>query len=131
MTADWALDRFSGQRPLTTNKVRTMHRMAWATHVRHEREAWRLLAIAHQIPPLDVVTLTVTPLHRDRRSPQDVAACAPEAKAAIDGLVDAGVIPDDDPTHLLAVTFMPPWICGADGLRIRITHAPVKENNAA
>lgn len=116
----WHLDRFNGQRPLTVNKVRTMHRMAWANHVRQEREQWQLIAKRAEIPPQRCIRIIATPLHRDRRSPQDVAACAPEVKAAIDGLVDAGVIPDDDPTHLTEVIFRPPWVCGADGLRLTI-----------
>lgn len=40
--------------------------------------------------------------------PQDVAACAPAVKAAIDGLVDAGGLPDDSPQYVAKVTFLPP-----------------------
>lgn len=35
----------------------------------------------------------------------DVANSAPTVKAAIDGLVDAGVLPDDDTRHLLGPDF--------------------------
>jgi hypothetical protein len=39
---------------------------------------------------------------------------------AIDGLVDAGVLPDDDPTFVRSLTFHPPEIGGLDGLRLEI-----------
>lgn len=119
----WHLDRF-GSRPLTVNKVRTMHRMAWANYVKDERATWERLASGKNIPTLERACIVVTPLHKDRRSPQDVAACAPAVKAAIDGIVDAGVLPDDDPEHLLEVVFRPPWICGADGMRLTVEEAP-------
>jgi hypothetical protein len=118
----WNLDLF-GQRPLTVNKVATMHRQQWATRTRDERRAWALLAQAEKVPPLGRIRIVATPLHKDRRSPQDVAACAPAVKAAIDGLVDAGVIPDDNAEHLDEIVFRAPWVCGADGLRLEIIGA--------
>jgi hypothetical protein len=42
-------------------------------------------------------------------------------KAAIDGIVDAGVLDDDNPDHLLYVTFYPVEVIGRDGLRLTIT----------
>ncbi|HEY1119920.1 MAG TPA: hypothetical protein VGE43_19550 [Acidimicrobiales bacterium] len=120
MTAGpWHIDR-TGARPLTVNRVATMHRQAWATYTRTARRDWAHLARAACIPPQAAIRVIATPLHKDRRSPQDVSACAPEAKAGIDGLVDAGVIVDDDATHLTEVVFRPPWVCGVDGLRLSI-----------
>ena len=115
----WAV-KSVGVRPLTVNALVNLHRMAWAQHTAQTRSDWCWLARAARVQPCEAVELTVTPLHKDRRSPQDVAACAPEAKAAIDGLVDAGLIPDDSPAHLLCVTFLPPVICGEDGMAIDI-----------
>lgn len=57
---------------------------------------------------------------RSRRWRADVAACYPSVKAAIDGIVDAGVLDDDDDTHLLSVTFLPVAYGHGDGLRITI-----------
>jgi len=119
----WRL-RTTGSRPLTVNRVADMHRQAWATHTRGVRAVWAGLALQAKIPRLDCVRITVTPLHRDHRSPQDVAACSPEAKAAIDGLVDARVIPDDDPTHLLLVSFTPADICGVNGMALLVEEVP-------
>ena len=42
-------------------------------------------------------------------------------KAGLDGLVDAGVLPDDGPEHVTAVTFVPPERTGQDGLTITLT----------
>jgi hypothetical protein len=116
-----------GERPLTVNAVASLHRQQWATRTRSERRAWELLARAEKVPAMDRIRVVVTPLHKDRRSPQDCAACAPAVKAAVDGLVDAGVIPDDNPDHLDEITFRAPWVCGADGLRLRIVEVLAKE----
>lgn len=107
-----------GERPLTINRVINLHRQQWASITKAERHKWMLLTRQAKVPPLEQVSVTVIPLHQDRRSPQDVAACATAAKAAIDGLVDAGVMPDDSPAHLVSVTFLAPDICGRNGLRL-------------
>lgn len=116
----WTI-RDEGKRPLTVNAVSSLHRQAWAKSTKATRETWAWLAKAQRIPALDRIRVDVTPLHRDGRSPQDVAAAAPAAKAAIDGLVDAGVLTDDDQHHLVCITFWPPVICGVDGLELTIT----------
>lgn len=118
-----------GERPLTINKVMALHRMKWAAVTKVERQKWMLLARQANVPALAHVAVTVVPLHKDRRSPQDVAACAAAAKAAIDGLVDAGVMPDDSPEHLVSITFLPPEVCGSDGLRLVVEG--VAERSAA
>ena len=55
-----------------------------------------------------------------KRGPlQDTAACNPSVKAAIDGIVDAGIVPDDTGTYVRQITFLP-CIRGEDGLTIII-----------
>lgn len=120
MTRTWTI-RDEGERPLTTNAVMGLHRQAWAKHTRTTRATWWALAVHHKVPRLDAITVDVIPLHKNGRSPQDVAACAPHAKAAVDGLIDARVVPDDDPAHLLAIRFWPPRIDGVDGLELVVT----------
>lgn len=117
MTRTWQLTA-EGERPMTVNRLATLHRMQWANHTRTTRHHWSLLA--RNIPKINAATLIAQPLHKDRRSPQDVAACAPEVKAAVDGIIDAGVLTDDSPQYLRAITFLPPDICGVDGLRVTI-----------
>lgn len=110
----------TGARPFTVNKVAQSNRYTWAAHTKVARREWAWLAKAARVPRLNACTITVTPLHRNSASPQDVAACAPEAKAAIDGLVDARVLPDDTAEHVLSVRFLPPRICGVDGMELQI-----------
>ena len=105
---------------MTVNKVMGLHRQQWATHTRETRGRWHLLALEAGVPSLERAAFTVQPLHRDRRTPQDVAACVPEFKAALDGLVDAGVLFDDGPAYVESVTFLPPHVCGVDGLLVTI-----------
>lgn len=127
----------TGGRPLTVNAIVNLHRMAWAKKTKEIREEFALRAFAERNARpavnekaarrqtmFDMIDVEATPLHRDGRSPQDVAACAPHVKAAIDGLVDGGLIEDDDPTHLRSITFKQPCVCGEDGLRLVITEAP-------
>ena len=84
------------QRPWTTNSERTWHFQKRAARVRETRERFFWLAKEAKIPQLPKIDVAAVPLVKNRRSMQDVGACFPTVKAAIDGLVDAGVIPDDD-----------------------------------
>ena len=108
------------QRPWTANAERQWHHMKRASTVRDARERWGWLAKAAGIPHIETITITATPLRKNRASMPDVAACYPAVKAAIDGLVDAGIIDDDNPHHVKAVTFTAPQIVGHDGLRLEI-----------
>jgi crossover junction endodeoxyribonuclease RusA len=109
------------ERPWTANAERRMHYHERARRVREARTRWAWLTMAEKVPRLEAVSITAQPLARSRRWRADVAACYPTVKAAIDGIVDAGVIDDDDDRHLLAVTFLPVRYAGVDGLTITIT----------
>ncbi len=84
-----------------------MHYHAKARLVKEWRDAFALLARAAKVPHLDRVAVTVEVHLKGKRS-QDVGGCYPAAKAGIDGLVDAGVLDDDDPEHLVSLTFLAP-----------------------
>ena len=75
------------------------------------------------MPVLSQISVLVIPLAINKKSRPDCGACYPTVKAAIDGIVDAGVIADDNPDHLLSITFYPVDIAGRNGLRLI-----VKEN---
>lgn len=51
----------------------------------------------------------------------DVGAPILAVKAAIDGLVDARVLPDDGPKYVQRLTFEAPQIVGYHGLRLTLT----------
>lgn len=105
----------------SVNEERRWHWRQRADAQRQVREAAALLAakVGAQLTP---VTIEVTPLlPRGRR--QDAGNCVTVAKPAIDGLVDAGVIPDDSGRYLSAVTFRAPEPCeraADEGLRLTI-----------
>lgn len=84
------------------------------THRRHTadlREAARLVGLQARVRShgLTAATVRVRPTQtRQGGTLADVAAHLPAAKAVIDGLIDAGLLPDDDPKHLHSITFLPP-----------------------
>jgi crossover junction endodeoxyribonuclease RusA len=66
--------------------------------VKEWRTAFHLLAKEAKIPPMKWMAVTAEPFTTEAEGrQQDVAACNPAVKAAIDGIVDAGVLPDDSP----------------------------------
>ena len=113
-----------GRRPWTVNQERK--RGAYyerAEITRWWREMFKIAAIEADIPNFECIELTVTPILPDKKL-QDTGACFPTAKAAIDGLVDAGVIDDDAPRYVPKLTFLAPIVIkGKSGLRILI--API------
>ena len=94
--------------------------MERAQKVRDMRSAFGWLTKSQRVPLLDAISVIATPLVTDRRSMQDVGACFPAVKAAIDGLVDAGVILDDDPRYLKVLTFKAPEVGDVNGLRLEV-----------
>lgn len=82
-------------------RSRTIRRMAWL-------EA-RSAGLEPEAGPV-AVTVTVAYPRRGRHDPENFA---PSWKPAIDGLVDAGVLPDDDSTHVTRVA------CRADPRTVR------------
>lgn len=98
-----------------------MHYHAKAALTKEWREAFWAAAKQAKIPHLDRVAITAETHLRGRRS-QDVAGNYPAVKAGIDGLVDAGVIPQDDPEHLVSLTFLAPIFGAAvDQLTLVVT----------
>jgi hypothetical protein len=95
------------QKPWTTNAERAGNRWERATLVKQWRTAFFYLAKQHKIPPLLDVDIIAVPHQKNGRL-QDVGACNPAVKSAIDGLVDAHVMQDDSPKYLKSVTFLQP-----------------------
>jgi crossover junction endodeoxyribonuclease RusA len=77
-------------------------RLHWAQRARltaHWRELAAALARQAKVPALARAHVLAAYLPPDRRR-RDPANLYPTVKALVDGLVDAGVLPDDDATHL-------------------------------
>lgn len=111
------------QRPWTTNAERAGNRWERAKLTKEWREAFAWLARSNNIPKMRWISVTVEP-HQKTGVLQDVGACNPAVKAAIDGLVDAGIIIDDSPQYVKSLIFMQPikdrnslvlYIRGAEG----------------
>lgn len=110
----------SGRRPWTTNQERKKgSHYTRSEQTKWWREAFRDAAIEANIPHFKAITIQVTPILPDRKI-QDTAACYPSAKAAIDGLVDAGVIDDDAPKYVPTITFNAPVLSNYAGLKVLI-----------
>ena len=112
------------RRPWTTNAERRMNRYERAGYVKDMRQHATVLYRSHRLPRFRWCTVAALP-HQRRGPLQDVAACNPAVKAAIDGLIDAGRIEDDTPAHLPLVTFLAPQR-GADGLTLYVS-GPTEE----
>jgi len=109
-------------RPTTLNAERASHWSARAQATREWREAFGWLAKQQKIPRLTTVTIEVVVESKTRRL-ADVGAAWPATKAAVDGVVDAGVLDDDGPSNVLAVTLHAPVHTGRDALTLRISEA--------
>lgn len=91
----------------THNAERTMH---WAKHgelTRMVRRTFCVLAKQAQIPALRSVHITAQP-YQQRGRLADPGAHQPAVKAAIDGLVDAGVLEDDSGLYVASLRHLPP-----------------------
>lgn len=108
-------------KPWTVNSARhaSSH---WVEQKRTKewRTAFATLARMAGEEPFTRVTITVDHQTRTNRLP-DTCSCVLAAKAGIDGLVDAGLLPDDSPQYVTSVTYLPPHRTGQDGLSITLT----------
>lgn len=103
----------------TLNKERTVHHMKRAKIVKEWRAAFCDLAQAEMVPRLEQIEVIAQPWVLSARYRQDVGACFPLVKAAIDGLVDAGVLIDDNAKVVTKLTFLSPEF-GRDGLELTV-----------
>jgi crossover junction endodeoxyribonuclease RusA len=109
---------------LTVNKERSTHWSTRSSVVKAWREAFAWLALTSKLPTNGSVGpchIDAVPLTARRSGRQDVGACLPVVKAAIDGLVDAGVWPDDTPDYVLSIRFWPQQKSSDQGVRIVIS----------
>ena len=119
----WLLRCDTLGRPPCLNAERAGHWTAQARTTAAWREAYGWLARQQRVPPLAQAQVESWPTYPDRRSLPDLGGWLPATKAAIDGLVDVGVLPDDGPAYLTCLTFLPPVVDGArhPALVLRLT----------
>lgn len=109
----------------TLNSARRKHHMAQAALVKPMRHSAHMLAL-NAIRNGDLVKfdgpvrVTFEPHQINRGPAADTVAHAPACKAALDGLVDAGVVPDDTPEWVVSQTFLPPIRVPANATGVRV-----------
>jgi crossover junction endodeoxyribonuclease RusA len=116
----WTLE--DDERPWTMNSERSWHWSKRAMRTKSTREKFYWLSKIEQVPKLEYISVDVVPLYKTKGPHADTGAHFPTAKAAIDGIVDAGVIPDDSGKHIQKITFWSPTQNGKDGMRVVITN---------
>lgn len=109
----WTID-LPTSTPLNLNDRE--HWRVKAQRVAEVREAVAYLARAEGIPQLDHPRVTLHYSPRDNRR-RDVENLVPTSKAAVDGLVHAGVLCDDDAAHFTPTM---PVLCDPNGKRGRL-----------
>lgn len=112
--------------PLTLNQ-----RMHWAPKAKITamlRRETQIRARAEGIPHLGRIRVSLIWVVRDRRKRDAGENLAPTFKAQIDGLVDAGLVDDDDPSRVVRdspiVSYQP---MNNPHLLLRITQLPPEE----
>jgi crossover junction endodeoxyribonuclease RusA len=84
--------------PISANDRR--HRMEDATEVAQIRHDVGWIVKAARMPPSDHVTVGLEYVPATRRCRDGGENLCPTLKACIDGVVDAGVVPDDAPEYV-------------------------------
>lgn len=94
----WTIELPAGTMLLTANQRLHHHARAQLTAALRHQAGW--LARAQKIPRIERAWI-VCVYHAPDRRRRDPANWAPTAKALVDGLVDAGVLADDDAKHVI------------------------------
>lgn len=103
-------------------------RMHWAPKSKRTkalRELGRELAESADLPAFDVAHIAAF-IGYPRNGRADPANASPTVKALIDGLVDAGVFPDDDSTHVIGPTHLRGNKCPAGQHTVRLVITPME-----
>jgi crossover junction endodeoxyribonuclease RusA len=121
--SDWELVGPWRSLPLSLND-----RGHWAPRARRVAEvrSWASWAArAARIPPLTHATVGLVWYVPDRRR-RDADNAAGTSKPAADGLVDAGVVPDDAPEYMTMLMPRVVYRRGKGGVSLRVSGQPVE-----
>lgn len=112
------------QSPWTMNAERGQVTFAHRRKTKEWRKAWKALAQENKLPKFRTAVITATTVQKNRSAMADAGANYPAVKAAIDGLVDAGVLPGDGPDVVSTIVLRAPLVDDgaprARGLRISL-----------
>lgn len=103
---------------VSLNSERKRSHFTRAADTRQWRHAAGWAAKAAKVPTLGAVIIEAQPF-QSKGVLADAGNHLPSVKAAIDGLVDVGVLHDDDPAHVVALIFHAPKR-GNDGLTLTL-----------
>lgn len=110
------------QRPVGQNQITRMNRGQEARFRKEWREAFYWLAKQARIPKLASIEMEVRCVYPNRKGWLDIGNAYPSAKAALDGIVDAGVIVDDREPYFRGMMMRPSRLATSAGLEV-VVHA--------
>lgn len=119
----------TGARPLTSNQSTGRNRYVVAKQVALWRKAVADTSFLSSSFPLRPAHIVAQPVYFNMRSRPDTGAAHPTVKAIVDGLVDAGAWPDDNPDYVSRITHLPPVMCHNSGDGIIIEVVEVREKD--
>lgn len=98
-----------------------IHHMERARRTKRWRSDWHILGLAQPArPALPVVLVVDLDVARRAGKLPDPHAMSPSVKAAVDGLVDAGVLPNDGPNEVAAIVFRAAQWAARDAVGISV-----------
>lgn len=110
--------------PWSVNEQVRWHHQQRARQIRTWRQAFYMLTLQARVPRMEAAALhvrtTVAP-------PARLHDCGNEfyaVKAAVDGMVDAGVLADDSPQHLRSITFHAPVRGAQHAMQVMVEAVP-------
>ena len=107
------------ERAWTTNAERAGNKWERAKLTKKWRTDFATLGKFHKAPKYQWVEIYVD---LTLKGPlQDTGSCFPSVKAAVDGLVDIGVIPDDSPQFVHRLSFSAPTRSKENMIRLTLT----------
>lgn len=119
-------------KPFRDNLLNANQRRHWShrqrlTKVWRESTAWR--ARGASVPRLNRARIVVEFSFGDHQR-RDVSNYQPTAKAIVDGLIDAGLLPDDNDRHLIGPDLRRADRPGAPQIRVIVTDLPSPVDNS-
>jgi len=116
------------RRPWTVNSERSGNRWTRAKNTKEWRQAYRDAILDHGCHQLTQARISVFLEMKGRL--QDTGACMPAVKAAVDGMVDAGLFLDDTGEHVESIEFHAPERAKTDYITLIVTGYPIEATTA-